>query len=296
MTSIDVTDWEPADEEPLGSKPKLWLRDPEGVLWLWKESTEQRDVRHGTFRKGDDWSEVVAGRVGERLDLPVAHVDLATRAGSHGVVSRSVVGETEVLVHGNELLAGAGLAAEDPHDRSGYTVEAVRDVLAGVGPPIAAGPPGELATAFDSFVGYLLLDAIVGNTDRHQDNWATIRADEGQRLAPSFDHASCLGFQLSDEERFERLEGQGVEQFVRRARTKFEDHPPPLDALLSALALVDDPVVEHWSVVAERLDPLDDILDQIDHTRMNAVAKRFAAAVFDGNAQALSHAVRTMRS
>src|SRR4051812_35182610 len=110
MTSVDVSAWEPAGEEYLGTKPKQWLRNPEGQLWLWKESTVQHDALHGPFRKGDDWSEVVAGRVGRRLGVPVAEVDLATRGDRFGIVSRKVFDdETETLAHGNELLAAIGV-------------------------------------------------------------------------------------------------------------------------------------------------------------------------------------------
>jgi hypothetical protein len=183
VTSVDVTSWEPADEEQLGTKPKHWLPAPTGELWLWKESTIHHDARHGSFRKGDDWSEVVAARVGRRLGVPVARVELATRGASFGVISRKVSDdEAEALVHGNELLDEIGVGTGAPHDRSGYSVDAVARALEGVGPPVASD---ELPTAFDWFAGYLVLDALVGNTDRHQDNWATIRSLAGDASRPA---------------------------------------------------------------------------------------------------------------
>lgn len=229
VTSVDVTAWEPADEEYLGTKPKQWLRSPTGELWLWKESTIHDDARHGSFRKGDDWAEVVACRVGRRLGVPVATVELATRGERFGVVSRKVSDDrTETLVHGNELLAEIGVRASEPHDRAGYTVEAVARALASVGPP---EPSTRLPIAFDWFVGYLVLDALVGNTDRHQDNWATIRGPAGQRLSPSFDHASCLGFQISNEERRERLAGVGTRPWPGRQPGP-EGEEPGCDAVV----------------------------------------------------------------
>jgi len=178
---VDVTGWEPADEEQLGTKPKQWIRGPDDELWLWKESTIHEDARHGAFRKGDDWSEVVAARVGQRLGVPVARVELATRGARFGVISRKVSDdETEALVHGNELLDEIGVGTGEPHDHTGYTVEAVARSLGRAGPPV---PSDELTAAFDWFAGYLVLDALVGNTDRHQDNWATIRSSAGERLS-----------------------------------------------------------------------------------------------------------------
>ena len=295
MTSFDVSGWEPADEEYLGTKPKQWVRSPQGELWLWKESTIHHDARHGSFRKGDDWSEVVACRVGQGLGLPVAGVRLATRGDQFGVVSRKVLDdETETLVHGNELLAEVGVGSGDPHDRTGYTVGAVASALDGVGPPVLSD---DLPTAFDWFAGYLLFDALIGNTDRHQDNWATIRGPAGQRLSPSFDHASCLGFQVSDEERLERLAGRGnrtITGYAAAARTKFEGHPTPLAVAVEAITLASEGARRHWVAVFEQSPDLNDLLQDLPEERMSEPAKRFAAALYGEHLAALSYRLRTI--
>ena len=67
--------------------------------------------------------------------------------------------------------------------------------------PVSEG----VASASDLFAGYLMLDALIGNTDRHHENWAIIQAGRQYCLAPTFDHASCLGFNLSDAERIDRM-------------------------------------------------------------------------------------------
>lgn len=298
MTPVDVTGWEPADEEFLGTKPKQWVRDPDQVLWLWKESTIQHDLLHGDFRKGDDWAEVIAGRVGEALVVPVAHVQLAIRGDRFGVISRSVLADdSEILVHGNELLSEGGRTASDPHDRMGYTVGAVELALHSVSPPV--GSDVSLRSALDSFVGYLLLDALVGNTDRHQDNWATIRSPAGRWLAPSFDHASSLGFQLSDGERLDRLAGQGrtVEDYGAAAVTKFEGRPSTFTVAAEALDRVDRRVRAHWiDVILGAPAGLEEILEEVPPDRMTGAARRFAQALYERNRAFLSHHLRTMGS
>jgi hypothetical protein len=295
VTSVDVTAWAPAGVEYLGTKPKQWLQSPSGDLWLWKESTIHHDVRHGPFRKGDDWSEVVACRVGHCLGVPVAEVELATRGDRFGVVSRKVFDDdTETLVHGNELLAEIGVVPEDPHDRTGYSVESVVRALDGVGPPV---PSEELRTAFDWFAGYLFLDALIGNTDRHQDNWAAIRSPAGPRLSPSFDHASCLGFQISDEERLERLTGEGnrtVARYAARARTKFEDQPSTVGAALEAMTLASERSRRYWGDALEHSPDLCELVKDLPDKRMSVPAKRLTAALYAENLAFLSHPLRTM--
>jgi len=64
------------------------------------------------------------------------------------------------------------------------------------------------------FVGYLMLDALVGNTDRHHENWGVVQKWEWVKgasssmtislhtsLAPTYDHASSLGREMLDERR-----------------------------------------------------------------------------------------------
>ena len=52
---------------------------------------------------------------------------------------------------------------------------------------------------------YLVLDAVIGNTDRHHENWGILRQRRGNVwygfVAPSFDHASSLGRELLDSRR-----------------------------------------------------------------------------------------------
>ena len=83
--------------------------------------------------------------------------------------------------------------------------------------------PAEVSNAVGVFAGYLLLDALVSNQDRHHENWGVIGTQNGLSLASSFDHASSLGRNETDYSRVERLTtkdiGRSVEHYVTRARS-----------------------------------------------------------------------------
>ena len=70
--------------------------------------------------------------------------------------------------------------------------------------------PAGITTAPEQFVGYLMLDALVGNTDRHHENWAVVVAQNTRdaELAPLYDTASCLGRERADDDRLRRLSGK----------------------------------------------------------------------------------------
>ena len=67
------------------------------------------------------------------------------------------------------------------------------------------------------------MDALIGNTDRHHQNWGILRRvrPDGaveHAVAPSFDHASALGRNVPAEERDRRLRDGTVLQYVRKGR------------------------------------------------------------------------------
>ena len=227
---IDVTGWVVDRVEQMGSKTKVWLFDPSDRRWLFKQN------RPGT---GEDWSEKLGAEFAEALGLPHAAVELASLCGASGVISLDFISNrrTAQLVHGNELIVEL-IDAKYPakgkkYGVSQHTVSRVLDVLdrpliqlpSGVTLPPAISRPPEL------FVGYLLLDALIGNTDRHHENWGVIdlrptpAAPLRAELAPTFDHASCLGRELTDDRRSEALttrdKNRTVNRYVEKMRSAF---------------------------------------------------------------------------
>ncbi len=234
---IRVDDWTAIEEESLGSKEKVWLERESGDRWLFKYS---RSFCDGTL-VGEHWAEKIAAEVAESLAIPHAEVELASRKDVLGVVSRDFTNSRDcgTLVLGNELLFQSDHDYErDQQKPSSHTVHRVMEFL---GNPTIGKPRGFLETnpvmaASDVFVGYLMLDALVGNTDRHHENWGVlysfVASDKKAtiRLAPSFDHASSLGRELSDEVRMARLSGQNpnrtVEGYCARGRSPFYSEGP----------------------------------------------------------------------
>lgn len=210
----------PEAPEPLGTKQKFWY---EGGRFLFKQ------IRHGT---GEDWAEKVCAELARRLRLPHAEYDLAQWERDDGYVrgvrSRNFCPQGAALTFGNELLAEADPdyagKAESKYRVPAHTVQRVIFNLRNRNPalPLGWSPPSFVRDVVDTFIGYLFLDALVGNTDRHHENWGIIRLPDGvMHLAPTFDHASSLGRNLLDEERDERLQtkdqNRTVEAFANRA-------------------------------------------------------------------------------
>ena len=71
-----------------------------------------------------------------------------------------------------------------------------------------------------------MLDAWIANQDRHHENWGLILSPNSMvYLAPTFDHASSLGWNVPDKIRAERLRTKDVrwsmERYVEKAHSAF---------------------------------------------------------------------------
>lgn len=202
-------------DEALGSKTKFWFRRDE-KRWLFKEA------REGT---GEDWAEKVAAEVAHLFNVPAATVELADFQGRRGCASLSFVNPEagEGMIHGNEILAGMVLGYDraKKFHQSDHTLENIQTAINKLFPDQVIHD-GVLTT----LAGYLVLDALIGNTDRHHENWALlwqqVKTDDGVnlmlRVAPSFDHASSLGRELQDAKRLNILRTLAVGRYARNGK------------------------------------------------------------------------------
>lgn len=131
-----------------------------------------------------------------------------------------------------------------------------------------------------------MLDAWIANQDRHHENWAAVWDGEKLNLAPTFDHGASLARNLSDEERYERLEtrdrGRQIPHFAGRARSAFyadRAAPRPLstfDAWREFCLRVPDEAYL-WLERLEQIEPaaVQVILDQVPPDGMSSISRRF---------------------
>jgi hypothetical protein len=282
--------------EQMGTKRKFWFRDPDRGLCLFKLARPET---------GEDWSEKVACEVAGLLGLPHARYEMAEWKGEPGSLSVSILAEGEALIHGNELIAELTNEYPDPEATPrarnlGHTLSLVLRTLeeSGAGPPAGTHLPSGVTTAVDVFTGYLLLDALIGNTDRHHENWAVVQKYGFEplqpglypRLAPTYDHASCLGRNEPDAKREERLrtrdKGNSVEAYADRCASALyldaSDRKPlrTIDAFRHAGELRPQAAAA-WLARLRAVGEaeLADVLARVPRARCSDVAKEFAMRI-----------------
>lgn len=268
------------DTEQLGSKPKFWVLLDDG-RWLFKEARPDT---------GEDWAEKAAAEVALAIGIHAATVELASYGERRGCISRNFVDVEagQALVHGNEILGMrvTGYDKGKTFRQSDHTLEnidsAIRSLFA---EEHADGILTELA-------GYMVLDALIGNTDRHHENWGLLlRVQTDPRaltlsVAPSFDHASSLGRELLDERRTELLATGRVGWYVGKGRGGIFRGPeerhgenPLRFVQLAARAYPSffRPSLE--SVAALSRSDVHQIIESIPDDRASRAAKQFAQAM-----------------
>jgi len=215
---IEISDSIPELPEQLGAKEKFWFH-LDDTLHLFKIG------RPGT---GENWSEKAAAELCNLLDLPCASYELATRKGKQGVLTPLLFPKDAHLEHGNELLAerASSYPVEKRFGNRDHTLNRIHALLIqeSILPPLDWQPPDRaIQTAFDVFIGYLLLDTWIANQDRHHENWGLITYQKDTYLSPTFDHAASLAFNVRDREREERLttrdKRRTVKYYAQRARS-----------------------------------------------------------------------------
>jgi hypothetical protein len=282
--------------EQMGTKFKFWYEDRLLGRTLFKE---------GRPNTGENWAEKLAGEFALMLGVPHAVYELAQWRDKIGVLSPSFVPESSRLIHGNELLGGKVTDAEDDNQLKYYaqrnhTAFAVLGLLkqsTAVQPPLAYMQIGNLTSAVDIFVGYLLLDAWIANQDRHSENWGLVRIRDVFHLAPSYDHGSSLARNETDQRRKQILttrdKGASIEAYVQKAKSALFPLSAPGSKVRSLFTV--EAFEFAWrarpdagNVWRERLAsiPLENIKDtigQVPDKYMTPVAKEFTERLLKTN-------------
>jgi hypothetical protein len=128
----------------------------------WKPATGKNPEKHYKY---EFWSEILAYQIGKSLGLNVLRYDVALNDEELGCLSPKMneTDEEELIEVGRFMTAiNTDFFPDDPKTRKEYTFQLLEDTIAYF----------SLEKYWPEFIKTLLFDALIGNTDRHQENWA----------------------------------------------------------------------------------------------------------------------------
>jgi hypothetical protein len=222
----------PRSTETKGSRRKFWvLGQDERTEWL---------LKFPRPNTGEHWAEKIVAEIGTLIGANCAPVELARCAGQLGTICQSFIqveedendtnvqlpsplGDTAIdFLHGWEILGSVidGYDADLRFNQRQHNAKYIIDAIIQTAHVDSLNPYALWDVLLRDLAAYVLLDGLVGNTDRHHGNWMVMyMRDAGNPkilAAPSFDHASSLGRELSDERRRQMMNADGVLHYLRR--------------------------------------------------------------------------------
>jgi hypothetical protein len=197
---VDISSWATNDDFgifPIGSKPKRLVVCPDsatqsflipGHTYLFKNAEDWRSLQL--------WSEVLAYRLSMLcgINVPPCFVATVGPAREPGVLMEWFYNypgdrETRRMVHGVDLMQQA--FGSDYDAKAGRPHSLQRN--------IAVSRLRRAPNALEWWGRTVGFDALIGNTDRHAENWGLLRTTSGAwEMAPAFDNGTSLGYMIRD--------------------------------------------------------------------------------------------------
>lgn len=145
-----------------GTRAKKYLHNPDdNKTYYFKKSIDKYPFEF--------WSEIIAYELGKQVGFDVLKYDVAIFNEEIGCVSQSMIDpdKEELIEIGKYLQAFDNtFSPEDKKLRHEYTFQLIDGAL----------QVFKLEQYIDKFLEVLVFDALIGNSDRHQENWAFIRS------------------------------------------------------------------------------------------------------------------------
>ena len=152
--------------------------------------------------------------------MPCAVVELAGGTNGIATLSRSFRPSDWQYYHGNNVLANF-VVGYDLSRRFGQNDHNVKNIVRSIH---GLGNDGILNVdmAMSRLANYVILDGLIGNTDRHHENWMIMFDPDTMEyhVAPSYDHASSLGREMQDSRRQQIISEGRILNYILSGRGK----------------------------------------------------------------------------
>jgi hypothetical protein len=271
-----------------GMLRKDWYLHPELGKCLFKEAAPSQAI---ISEARTDWTEKVVNEIAELLNLPVARYELANGYFEEsaelveGVVSINCIPENAEIFTGEDFLIQS--IDYDRDNPSQYTIENVLKALdlAEVKPPCNwQNPIPGIDTGAELFVGYMLLDCYVTNSDRHDHNWSIMSVGERLELVPSFDHGISLGSTDEDDGKPNMPLSDYVNRYSQSCFQEGYNKLPTLTIFERAAKLYPKSA-QIWleQLTAITPDQIDEIFERIPEGRITQASANFAKGLIEYN-------------
>lgn len=182
----DFSHWKEYEgaSEGSGRSEKLWLINPDtDQTGLFKYKKDKETTDHA--------SECIASDIARLIGISCAKFEIGMFNGREGSISYNIVRhEGIILIEGIYCISRVygnydSEKLMDTVTGEKYSLEMIEKAMSTFG-------------LFDEFLSVLVFDYLIGNTDRHQNNWAFLMENKKITLSPLYDNSSSLCAYVSE--------------------------------------------------------------------------------------------------
>lgn len=163
----NVENWASEDFNSGGTREKQILISPDDIRYYFKKSLRKKEK----YYKYEFWSEVIASQIERFFGFNVITYDVAYMGNEIGCISQTIIDKavSELNSGYNYLLEiFPELAETNPDYKKHHTFQNIIKVL----------KHNKLERFNESVIEMIIFDAIIGNNDRHSENWTIIISDK----------------------------------------------------------------------------------------------------------------------
>lgn len=165
MKPLYVTKWRVDETENLiGARGKWLLIGPKEKRYLFKLPKNNR-------MRFELWSEIIASQYGKKLGLNIVSYQLAVKDSEPGVLCPSFTNSRVKLTHGTDLLKDYVSGYDTLIKKPLCSFQQILIIFESIG----------ITHLLENVYRMLIFDALIGNSDRHTENWGILHLENRKK-------------------------------------------------------------------------------------------------------------------
>lgn len=240
---IDITHWNLSEQGQTGAMygegalSKFLLKDGGGQQWMFKETWHRVKESKGydNERPYQYWSEIIAYLLSPYMGVSVPETHIGYHQQSLGdvtfivgVLSKWFLSDSIVFHRGSEILQYYPLAeGEKVYTENDCHFQLAIDSSVLVALHNCLDADKELSLVLLHWTKMTVFDIVLGNQDRHHENWGMLSHLMGIDMSPVYDNGASLGFTVMDETAIDSLEKRNamIEKMWQGYKYKYKASP-----------------------------------------------------------------------
>lgn len=199
---MDITDWPLSEQGQMGAMygegalSKFLLKDSHNQKWMFKETWHRIKERYDEEIHHQYWSEIIASMIGHHMgiNIPETHIGYGNHHSGEipfciGVLSKWFIQEDMKFIRGSEILQIFSHIRGTTYSEQDCTFLDSANAIAN-----SYGLNSNTSTLLYKWAMIAIFDMVIGNTDRHHENWGILFNEGHCELSPAYDNGVSLGF------------------------------------------------------------------------------------------------------